>query len=78
MSVLKKTLATVDGVNGTHYADTPYRGNQYVQIPEFQDLGNKCTQEFAGAVVNQQSVSDALAKCQQYAEDVAVTGGYKH
>jgi sorbitol/mannitol transport system substrate-binding protein len=77
MSVLQKTLATVDGVNGTHYADTPYRGNQYVQIPEFQDLGNKCTQEFAGAVVNQQSVSDALAKCQQYAEDVAVTGGYK-
>lgn len=77
MSVLGKTLATVDGVNGTHYSDTPYTGNQYIQIPEFQDLGNKCTQEFSGAVVGQQSPDDAIAKCQQYADDVAKTGGYK-
>ncbi|RMF41156.1 MAG: sugar ABC transporter substrate-binding protein [Alphaproteobacteria bacterium] len=77
MAVLKKTLATVDGVNGTHYDDTPYRGNQYVQNPEFQDLGNRCTQEFAGAVVGQQTPDEAIAKCQQYAEEVAVMGGYR-
>lgn len=78
MGVLQKTLATVDGVNGTHYDDTPYTGNQYVQIPEFQDLGNRCTQEFSGAVVGQQTADEAIAKCQQYAEDVARTGGYKN
>jgi sorbitol/mannitol transport system substrate-binding protein len=77
MSVLQKTLASVDGVNGTHFEDTPYTGNQYIQIPEFQDLGNRCTQEFSGAVVNQQTADEAIEKCQQYAEDVAVTGGYK-
>jgi len=78
MAVLDRTLATVDGVNGTHYDDTPYTGNQYIQIPEFQDLGNRCTQEFSGAVVGQQTADEAIAKCQQYAEDVAVNGGYKN
>lgn len=77
IDVLRKTLETVDGVNATHYEDTPYRGNQYVQIPEFQELGNKCTQEFAGAVVGQQTADEAIAKCQQYAEEVAIRGGYK-
>jgi len=78
MAVLDRTLATVDGVNGTHYEDTPYTGNQYIQIPEFQDLGNRCTQEFSGAVVGQQTVDEAIGKCQQYAEDVAVNGGYRN
>jgi sorbitol/mannitol transport system substrate-binding protein len=78
MAVLKRTLATVDGVNGTHFEDTPYTGNQYVQIPEFQELGNRCTQEFAGAVVGQQTPEQAIAKCQQFADAVAVMGGYRY
>lgn len=75
--VVLESLDTVDPLHATVYDDTPYTGIQFVQIPEFQDLGTRCTQEFAGAIADQQSADDAIAKCQQYAEDVAVTGGYK-
>ena len=76
-SVVVDSLNTVDPLNATNFDDTPYTGIQFVQIPEFQDLGTKCTQEFAGAIAGDQSADDAIAKCQQYAEEVAVTGGYK-
>jgi sorbitol/mannitol transport system substrate-binding protein len=52
-------------------------GIQFVQIPEFQDLGTRCTQEFAGAMAGDQTADEAIAKCGQYAEEVAVAGGYK-
>ena len=75
--VVVDSLNTVDPLNATNFEDTPYTGIQFVQIPEFQDLGTKCTQEFAGAIAGDQSADDAIAKCQQYAEEVAVPGGYK-
>lgn len=75
--VVLESLATVDPLNATVYDDTPYQGIQFVQIPEFQDLGNRCTQEFAGAMAGSQSADEAIEKCQTYAEDVAVEGGYK-
>jgi len=75
--VVVDSLNTVDPLHATNFTDTPYSGIQFVQIPEFQDLGTKCTQEFAGAISGTQSSDDAIAKCQQYAEDVATTGGYK-
>ncbi len=75
--VVLESLNTVDPLHATVYDDTPYTGIQFVQIPEFQDLGTRCTQEFAGAIADQQTADEAIAKCQQYAEDVAVTGGYK-
>ncbi len=75
--VVLESLNTVDPLHATIYDDTPYTGIQFVQIPEFQDLGTRCTQEFAGAIADQQTADEAIAKCQQYAEDVAVTGGYK-
>lgn len=76
-SVVVDSLNTVDPLSATNFTDTPYTGIQFVQIPEFQDLGTKCTQEFAGAIAGSQSADDAIAKCQQYAEDVATQGGYK-
>lgn len=75
--VIVDSLNTVDPNHATNYPDTPYTGIQFVQIPEFQDLGTKCTQEFAGAISGSQSSDDAIAKCQTYAEQVATTGGYK-
>jgi len=75
--VVVDALNTVDPLHATNFADTPYTGIQFVQIPEFQDLGTKCTQEFAGAISGSQSADDAIAKCQKYAEDVATAGGYK-
>ncbi len=48
--VVVDSLNTVDPLHATNFDDTPYTGIQFVQIPEFQDLGTKCTQEFAGAI----------------------------
>jgi len=50
---------------------------QYVTIPEFQDLGTKVAQEITAAIAGRQSVDDALAKAQKYAEQTAADGGYK-
>ncbi len=75
--VIVDSLNTVDPLHATNYPDTPYTGIQFVQIPEFQDLGTKCTQEFAGAISGSQTADQAIQKCQTYAEQVATTGGYK-
>ncbi|GAB3505473.1 ABC transporter substrate-binding protein [Amycolatopsis cihanbeyliensis] len=55
----------------------PWTGVQYVAIPEFQDLGTKVSQEISAAIAGQQSVDEALAKAQGYAEETAKEGGYK-
>ncbi len=54
----------------------PWSGVQYVQIPEFQDLGTKVSQEISAAIAGHQTVEEALAKSQQYAEQAAREGGY--
>ena len=45
-------------------------GVQYVGIPQFQDVGNRCTQEFSAAISGQESVDAALKACQQIASAV--------
>ncbi len=75
--VVVDSLNTVDPTKATNFSDTPYTGIQFVQIPEFQDLGTKCTQEFAGAISGSETSDAAIAKCQTYAEAVATSGGYK-
>jgi sorbitol/mannitol transport system substrate-binding protein len=55
----------------------PYTGVQFVQIPEFQDLGTRVSQEFAGAIAGQQSPDDAIKKANDYANQVAKQGGYQ-
>jgi polyol transport system substrate-binding protein len=54
----------------------PYKGIQYVGIPEFQDLGTKVSQEFAAVLAGNQSVDEALQKAQDEAQAVA-DDGYK-
>ncbi|MEW1779405.1 sugar ABC transporter substrate-binding protein [Streptomyces sp. NPDC086777] len=48
----------------------PAPGIQFVDIPEFTDLGTKVSQEISSAVAGQQSVADALKKAQKLAEAV--------
>ncbi len=55
----------------------PYTGVQFVQIPEFQDLGTRVSQEFAAAIAGQQSADDAIRKANDYANQVAKQGGYQ-
>jgi len=54
----------------------PYKGVQYVAIPEFQGLGTKVSQQLAAYLTGQKSLDDALATCQQDALQVAQQGGY--
>ena len=42
-------------------------GVQYVGIPQFQDVGNQCTQLFSSVIAGSTSVGSALSQCQQIA-----------
>jgi sorbitol/mannitol transport system substrate-binding protein len=45
-------------------------GVQYVGIPEFQDVGNRCTQQFSAAISGQTTVDAALQACQEIASSI--------
>src|ERR687888_456994 len=45
-------------------------GVQYVGIPEFQDVGNQCTQQFSAVIAGRASVDSALSNCQSVASGV--------
>jgi sorbitol/mannitol transport system substrate-binding protein len=55
----------------------PYKGIQYVGIPEFQQLGQEVSQEIAAAIAGQQTVDEAMDNAQRLAERIAEEGGYK-
>jgi sorbitol/mannitol transport system substrate-binding protein len=42
-------------------------GVQYVGIPQFQDVGNRCTQLFSSVIAGSTKSSTALSQCQQIA-----------
>ena len=68
--------ATLDQINSVDPANPglqprPAPGVQFVAVPEFADLGTKCTQELSAAIAGRSTVADALTKCQSLAEDVA-------
>ena len=45
-------------------------GVQFVGVPQFQDVGTRCTEEFSAAIAGSKSVDDALANCQLIASEV--------
>jgi sorbitol/mannitol transport system substrate-binding protein len=45
-------------------------GVQFVGIPEFQDVGNQCTQQFSAVIAKRTSVDAALEACQGIASQV--------
>jgi sorbitol/mannitol transport system substrate-binding protein len=49
----------------------PAPGIQFVDIPEFPDLGTKVSQDISAAIAGQESVDDALNKGQSLAQTVA-------
>jgi sorbitol/mannitol transport system substrate-binding protein len=51
----------------------PTVGIQFVDIPEFTNLGTKVSQDISSAIAGQISVTDALNKGQELAEKVAAT-----
>jgi sorbitol/mannitol transport system substrate-binding protein len=42
-------------------------GVQYVGIPEFQDVGNQCTEQFSSVIAGRTTIDDALDACQEIA-----------
>jgi len=54
----------------------PYKGVQYVSIPEFQSLGEEVSQQIAAYVSGKEPLERALADSQAAALKVAREGGY--
>lgn len=55
----------------------PYTGGQFVRIPEFAQLGDDVTQQFAAALVGDQSVDEAIEAANDLANEAAIDGGYQ-
>jgi sorbitol/mannitol transport system substrate-binding protein len=45
-------------------------GVQYVGIPQFQDVGNQCTQQFSAVIAGRSSIDSAVKNCQSIASQV--------
>jgi sorbitol/mannitol transport system substrate-binding protein len=46
-------------------------GVQYVGIPQFQDVGNQCTQQFSAVIAGTTSIDSALKNCQSIASQAS-------
>ncbi len=61
--------APIDNPGTTKRPGLP--GVQYVGIPEFADIGTRCTAELSGAIAGTQSNDAALDKCQTIASEIS-------
>jgi sorbitol/mannitol transport system substrate-binding protein len=66
------TLQAIEHADPTHptVQPVPYSGVQFLDIPEFQDLGTRVSQQVTAAIAGQESVGDALSTSQGYANTV--------
>ena len=48
-----------------------FGGVQFVGIPEFQDIANRCTQQISDAIAGEISVDEALDECQAIASEIS-------
>ena len=62
------SAAPIDNPGTTKRPGLP--GVQYVGIPEFQDVGNQCTQQFSAVIAGRASIDSALSNCQDVASGV--------
>jgi sorbitol/mannitol transport system substrate-binding protein len=60
--------APIDNPGTTKRPGLP--GVQYVGIPEFQDVGNQCTQQFSAVIAGRSSIDSALSNCQNVSSGV--------
>jgi sorbitol/mannitol transport system substrate-binding protein len=60
--------APIDNPGTTKRPGVP--GVQYVGIPEFQDVGNQCTEQFSAVIAGRASIDSALQNCQNIASQV--------
>jgi sorbitol/mannitol transport system substrate-binding protein len=69
------TLQSINAANSAHPTKlpVPYTGIQFLDIPEFQDLGTNISEQFSAAIAGSQSVKSALSQAQLYAQAVGDT-----
>ncbi len=67
-----QTLKSIEEATPNHptVGPVPYVGVQFLDIPEFQDLGTRVSQQVTAAIAGQESVSSALSTSQSYAKTV--------
>jgi sorbitol/mannitol transport system substrate-binding protein len=63
--------APIDDPGTTQRPGNP--GIQYVGVPQFQDVGNQCTDQFAAVIRGRSTIDSALANCENVAA-AAVAG----
>ncbi|WP_040493255.1 ABC transporter substrate-binding protein [Ilumatobacter nonamiensis] len=71
-SFAPKTLDAMNAAPIDNPGTTPrpgLPGVQYVGVPEFQDVGTRCTEQFSSAIAGNTSVDDALSACQDIASE---------
>src|SRR3954468_21945614 len=61
--------APIDNPGTTKRPGLP--GVQYVGVPQFQDVGNQCTQQFSAVIAGRASIDAALKNCQGIASQAA-------
>ena len=61
--------APIDNPGTTKRPGLP--GVQYVGVPEFQDVGNQCTELFSAVIAGQKTVDEALADCHDIASQAS-------
>jgi len=71
------TLASIDAANPNHPTKNPvpYVGVQFVDIPEFIDLGTLVSDQISGAIAGTETVKAALAASQADAEQIVAANG---
>jgi len=71
------TLQSIDSVNqaAATAPKVPYVGIQFVDIPQFENLGDEVSNQIAGAIAGSESVSAALSASQN---DAAPVGQQQH
>ncbi len=74
-SFVKKAIETADP-NGQTAGPRPYRGAQFVDIPQFQAIGTQVGQTLAGTLSGQQSVDLALHAAQASTTRTMRQSGY--
>ena len=74
----KMTLDSINSADPLHPSvqDVPYVGVQFVAIPEFAGIGTDCGQQMSAMLAGQQSVDQALGKCQSLTADAMDAAGY--
>ncbi|MFK4446481.1 sorbitol/mannitol transport system substrate-binding protein [Caballeronia udeis] len=72
------TLASINAADPLHptVMPVPYTGVQYVDIPEFEQIGDFTSQQLAGAISGQITVDQAIDASQKKIVDVMQDSGY--